>query len=74
MTERFKEQPDSVDRSPASPCYPLICDHCGRAQAKAIERPDAIRIECMACGSVDWVWKDDEYDEYDEYEDDDYTL
>jgi hypothetical protein len=54
---------ESVTGSPASLCYPLTCDHCGRPHANAIDRPDAIRIECMACGSVDWIWKDNEYDE-----------
>jgi predicted nucleic acid-binding Zn-ribbon protein len=41
----------------------LTCDHCGSRYATAIDRPDCWRIECPSCGSVEFVWKDNEYED-----------
>jgi ribosomal protein S27AE len=52
---------DELNHSYEPPDGPrLICDHCGRSHVKAIELSDSTRLECEACGSVEWVWKDNE--------------
>jgi hypothetical protein len=45
------------------------CDHCGSVRATATDRPDCTRIDCPACGSVDFIWRDNEY-EYEDFDPD----
>jgi ribosomal protein S27AE len=39
------------------------CDHCGSIHITKTPMPDGIRIECGVCGTVEWIWRDDEYDD-----------
>jgi hypothetical protein len=43
-----------------------ICEHCGSVYVVFVGRPDGVSIRCEVCGSVEWIWKDNEDEEEDE--------
>jgi ribosomal protein S27AE len=45
-----------------------VCENCGSWLVIATDKPDSISLTCQRCGTVEWIWKDNEYEEDDEPE------
>jgi len=39
------------------------CDWCGSVVTRCWDEPDAWVIKCFACGLIERIWKDNEYQE-----------